>query len=51
MSKCKLCGGRGVIWVEQSDIGGYMVEPCPQCNKAYRESEGYEPVKEEKHNA
>jgi hypothetical protein len=51
MTKCKLCDGRGVIWVAQPDIGGYMIEPCPQCNKAYRGSQGYGPVKEEKQDA
>ena len=32
MKKCKLCDGSGVIWVAQPDIGGYMIEPCPNCN-------------------
>lgn len=32
--KCELCNGTGRIY---TDMGfGYTVQPCPNCNKAFR---------------
>lgn len=33
-NKCELCHGTGRIY---TDLGfGYTVQPCPNCNQAYR---------------